>query len=389
MERDILLLAVFRASRSFFFGYTAFIIPLYLKGAGFSIVYIGIYSFVATTFSGVLVLLSGFLGDIFSRKKTLAVLSSLPVFLFATLLVTTNQSVILVTSLAGVAFTAVGSGAGGGPVAPLQTSMIADRVEYGRTRVYSIFTIISTLFAMVGGGFSSFVINYAANYYTILFATALALDALSVVVVLFLKEVRIPGKKAKAAKEITHFTSGRTVAKIGLSGATGSFGLGFIIPLIAVWMATKGLTSLDVSIIFTFSYVATSIGSYFSGNLERRYGAIPTIFTLRIIASGILFIFPFVPGLIIGVLYIMRSALYQMTIPLRQSFVMTLYPPNERARGMGLTTMARRVPYGVSTTLGGILLAGGAIVTLFTLSGAISLLDPILYYAFFRKGGES
>ena len=389
MEKDILLLAVFRASRSFFFGYTAFMLPLYFESLGYSVVFIGIYSFLATTFSGALVLASGFIGDVFSRKKTLAVLSALPIFLFSTLLLTTNQTLIVFTSLAGVAFTTVGSGAGGGPVAPLQTSMIADRVEFGRTRIYSIFTIVSTLFAMVGGSFSSLVIRYSSNYYEVLFITALVLEIISVISVLFLKEVKIPGKRKEAAREAVHFTSGRTVAKIGMSGASGSFGLGMTIPLIAVWMATRGLDSLDVSIIFTLSYIATAIGSYFSGNLERRFGTISTIFYLRFMASGVMMIFPFVSGIIIGILYILRSGLYQMTIPLRQSFVMTLYPPNERARGLGFTSMARRIPYGISTTLGGILLSSGAIVALFSLSGGISLLDPVLYYVFFRKMEKS
>lgn len=70
--RQIPLLGAIRGLRSFYFGYIAFLIPLFLKQVGFSVVEIGIYALVATIASSGLVLLSGFMGDLLQQEEDTA-----------------------------------------------------------------------------------------------------------------------------------------------------------------------------------------------------------------------------------------------------------------------------------------------------------------------------
>ena len=383
--RQIPLLGAIRGLRSFYFGYIAFLIPLFLKQVGFSVVEIGIYALVATIASSGLVLLSGFMGDLYSKKKTLLIMSGLPAFIFVTFLLTHNFALLFLTSVLGITFSAIGGGAGGGPVAPILTAFVADKVSSSsRTWVYSALMLVSIISAIAGSSTSAVFEKYVSDYYTDLFAIALILNIASLFLTLLLEDTKIKRVKGKKT-QIMPKNSGRNIAKIGLSGAMGSVGLGVITPIISLWFHQIGVSTYVISIIFTASYVASGVGVLFASTVERWLGAIYAIGIFRGLGSGLFILMPFVPPMVAGAIYAIRTGLYQLALPIRQNFQMTILDPGERARGNSLTGIARRLPYGVSTTFGSFLLSAGAIVFMFSFAGIVSLFDPILYVYFFRK----
>lgn len=383
--RQIPLLGAIRGLRSFYFGYIAFLIPLFLKQVGFSVVEIGIYALVATIASSGLVLLSGFMGDLYSKKKTLLIMSGLPAFIFVTFLLTHNFVLLFLTSVLGITFSAIGGGAGGGPVAPILTAFVADKVSSAsRTWVYSALMLVSIISAIAGSSTSAVFEKYVSDYYTDLFAIALILNIASLFLTLLLEDTKIKRVKGKKT-QIMPKNSGRNIAKIGLSGAMGSVGLGVITPIISLWFHQIGVPTYVISLIFTASYVASGVGVLFASTVERWLGAIYAIGIFRGLGSGLFILMPFVPPMVAGAIYAVRTGLYQLALPIRQNFQMTILDPGERARGNSLTGIARRLPYGVSTTFGSFLLSAGAIVFMFSFAGIVSLFDPILYVYFFRK----
>jgi len=383
--RQIPLLGAIRGLRSFYFGYIAFLIPLFLKQVGFSVVEIGIYALVATIASSGLVLLSGFMGDLYSKKKTLLIMSGLPAFIFVTFLLTHNFVLLFLTSVLGITFSAIGGGAGGGPVAPILTAFVADKVSSAsRTWIYSALMLVSIISAIAGSSTSAVFEKYVSDYYTDLFAIALILNIASLFLTLLLEDTKIKRVKGKKT-QIMPKNSGRNIAKIGLSGAMGSVGLGVITPIISLWFHQIGVPTYVISIIFTASYVASGVGVLFASTVERWLGAIYAIGIFRGLGSGLFILMPFVPPMVAGAIYAIRTGLYQLALPIRQNFQMTILDPGERARGNSLTGIARRLPYGVSTTFGSFLLSAGAIVFMFSFAGIVSLFDPILYVYFFRK----
>ena len=383
--RQIPLLGAIRGLRSFYFGYIAFLIPLFLKQVGFSVVEIGIYALVATIASSGLVLMSGFMGDLYSKKKTLLIMSGLPALIFVTFLLTHNFVLLFLTSILGITFSAIGGGAGGGPVAPILTAFVADKVSSAsRTWIYSVLMLVSIISAIAGSSTSAVFEKYVSDYYTDLFAIALILNIASLFLTLLLEDTKIKRVKGKKT-QIMPKNSGRNIAKIGLSGAMGSVGLGVITPIISLWFHQIGVPTYVISIIFTASYVASGVGVLFASTVERWLGAIYAIGIFRGLGSGLFILMPFVPPMVAGAIYAIRTGLYQLALPIRQNFQMTILDPGERARGNSLTGIARRLPYGVSTTFGSFLLSAGAIVFMFSFAGIVSLFDPILYVYFFRK----
>ena len=387
--RQIPLLAAIRGLRSFSFGYISYLVPLYLYHIGFSIVEVGIYAFVATIASASLLLLSGFLGDLYSKRNTLILVSILPGLAFLAFLLTRNFYIVFATALFGLSFSAIGGGAGGGPVAPVMNALVADIVERPkRTRTYSNLMIISILGAILGGFVASRLEVAVASYYFVLFLIAFILTIISIFLMLFLEERRVKRKEPSAEEKKSGVLPTKSVKNIGMisvAGMMGSLGLGVVTPLMSIYFSIIGFSDTQISEIFTLSYVAAGIGVVFASFFERSFGAINSVVVFRLLGSGLFVLIPFVSPILAAVVYISRTGIYQMALPIRQNFQMSVITSSERARGNSLTGISRRIPYGVATTFGSYLMALGAYTVMFSFAGIVSLLDPILYYIFFSK----
>lgn len=385
--KDIYLLGSVRAIRSFSFGYIAFLLPLYLKHIGFSVELIGVYSLIATVSSSILVLISGFLGDIFSRRKTLIIMSFLPIIAYIILISTHSIIIALSSSIFGLSLSPMGGGAGGGPVAPLQTAMIASRTNrQERTKIYSYLTVIAIVMAFIGGLFSSFIIStFVKSYFIILFEVAIILSLISIFLIIPVREE--PDKVQKSDnKGFLPKKSAGNISKIAIAGLFGSLGLGIILPLLPIYFKDLGTSDYIISLIYDVSYAATAVVVIFSSNIEKLFGSIKGVFVLRSIGSLPLMIIPLVHSIFIaGLIYVIRTASYQAALPIRQNVSMELYSPEERSRGSSITGVARRLPYGVSSIIGSILMQIGAFLAAFFAAGLISFLDPLLYYIFFKE----
>ena len=344
----------------------------------------GLYALVATIASSGLVLFSGFLGDLYSKKKTLIIVSILPAFSFLIFLVSRNFYVLFASSVFGLSFSAIGGGAGGGPVAPVMNALVADSVRAEtRTRTYSNLMIISIISATLGGLFSSEIErSYPETFYTILFLIALVLTLLSIFITLMIEDT---GVEKKEKRDFMPSKSSRKIGMIGFSGLMGSLGLGVVTPLMSIYFETIKFTVPEISLIFTLSYMAAIVSVFFAATFERLIGQVNSIVVFRAGGSALLILIPFVAPLIAASVYIIRTGLYQMALPIRQNFQMTILDPSERARGNSITGIARRIPYGISTAFGSYLLAMSAYVAMFSFAGVVSLFDPILYYYFFRN----
>jgi len=390
LNRDIFLLGFIRVIRSFSFSYIAFILPIYLRAVGFSVELVGVYAFLATLSSSLLLVLSGFLGDLYSRRKTLLLVMGLPVLAYTIFILTTSKTELLLTSLLGLSLSGMGGGAGGGPVAPLQTAMVASRVGGGRwrTSVYSYFTAFSTISAVGGGFFSSYIIStFPHGYARLLFITALALNIVSILGVWFVSEEPDARERVntKSGRAILPRKSAGSASRIALAGAFGSVGLGMVTPLMPLYFKSIGASDFKVSLIYDATYIVSAAVTLLSSRIERALGSVKSIFALRSVGTLLLATLPFTKSLgLAAAIYVTRSAAYQAALPIRQNISMELYSAEERSRASSLTGIARRLPYGAATLFGSLLFSAGEFIGLFASAAGISFIDPLLYYVFFR-----
>jgi len=384
MERNILFILISRIFRSLPLGYMAFLVPLYLHYIGFPPSVIGLYFLVATLSISFYLIIGGFLGDAFGKRNILIVFSILFSINFAIFTFSYNPYIIFITSLLGVGVGSgggVGGGAGGGPFNPLQTSLIAQFTKKEElTKVYSYNFAASTISAFAGSLIADCVSKVEAPYH-ILFLIGLLFSLVSLIFTYFIEKDYGTGK-IRIPKN-----SYSSISKISIAGSLGSLGLGMIMPLIPLWFKLYfHATEFQISFLYSISYALVGISFIFANRIEKMLGRVKAIAIMRGLSSIILIAMAFVPSFfIVEILFLSRSIMYTVTIPMRQSLSMNVFSETERATGVSITGLARRLPYGAGSLASGILLGLGLFISALFLGGLISILDPLLYYIFFRK----
>jgi sugar phosphate permease len=95
---------------------------------------------------------------------------------------------------------------------------------------------------------------------------------------------------------------------------------------------------------------------------------------------------PFMPDLtyVIALLFI-RSALSQMDVPTRSSYVMAIVAPAERPAAASVTSVPRSMASAVSPFLAGYFLGVSSFGWPFLIAGVAKIVYDVLLFAMFRK----
>jgi MFS family permease len=129
--------------------------------------------------------------------------------------------------------------------------------------------------------------------------------------------------------------------------------------LLALWLFERFDLSLKAASLFFFwSSVLTAFSYPVAARLSRRIGLVNTMVFTHIPASVCLILAAFSPNLAIALtLLLARSALSQMDVPARTSYVMAVVTPAERTAAASVTAVPRSLASAVSPALTGFLLA--------------------------------
>ncbi|MGH2561216.1 MAG: MFS transporter [Thermomicrobiales bacterium] len=157
-----------------------------------------------------------------------------------------------------------------------------------------------------------------------------------------------------------------------------SFAGGFIVQsLIALWLFERfDLSVSTAGAIFFWSNLLAALSQLAAPWLAARIGLINTMVFTHLPANVLVMLTPFMPSPWLAVaLLLARSALSQMDIPARQSYVMAVVSPEERPAAASVTNVPRSLAAAGSpflsgyllslTTFGWPLLIGGALKAMF------------------------
>jgi MFS family permease len=119
--------------------------------------------------------------------------------------------------------------------------------------------------------------------------------------------------------------------------------------------------------------------------LSRRIGLLNTMVYTHIPSSLCLIAAAVVPDLRTAlVLLLVRSALSQMDVPTRSSYVMAVVTPPERAAAASVTSVPRGLASAASPALAGALFAAGHAALPFVICGLLKILYDVLMLWTFR-----
>jgi MFS family permease len=141
--------------------------------------------------------------------------------------------------------------------------------------------------------------------------------------------------------------------------AVDSFGGGFVVDsLLALWLLLRFDLSLQLAgTVFFGARMLSAFSQLLSPRLAARFGLIETMVFTHIPANVFLILAAFMPTATLAVTFLLlRMALSQMDVPARQSYVMAVVPPEERAAAASVTNVPRSLAAALSPLLAGALL---------------------------------
>ena len=138
-----------------------------------------------------------------------------------------------------------------------------------------------------------------------------------------------------------------------------SFGGGFTIQsLLALWMFRRFNMSIQAA--GTFFFVAGILGSFsqfVSSRMATRFGRINTMVFTHLPANVFLLLAALMPTAPLAIACLLiRASMQSMDIPARQSYVMAVVPPEERAAAASVTNVPRSLASAVSPIPAGMML---------------------------------
>jgi len=359
MPPNILLLYAARGVRGFGDGFAVIILPAYLSAIGLSPVQIGLVVASALLGTALLTLAIGFLAPRHDIRTLLLAGASL---MTCTGIAFSNfEHLALIIAVAFVGTVNPSSG-DLGVLVPIEHAMLAQSVpDRDRTNAFARYSLIGALSVAAGAlaaALPDFLVLAGVSKvgaFKLMFYAYAALGLASAAIYLRLPHALMEDRRSSSPLG----PSRGVVYKLTALFALDAFAGGFVVQsLLALWLFEKFDLSLSAASLFFFWSSVSSAFSYpVAAWLARRIGLINTMVFTHIPASIFLVMAAFSPNLWIALgLLLIRSALSQMDVPTRTSYVMAVVTPAERTAAASVTAVPRSLASSLSPALAGALM---------------------------------
>jgi MFS family permease len=384
---DINLLYAARGLRGFGDGFAVILLPAYLSAIGYGSIDIGIVAAASLLGSAVLTLAVGLVAPSHDLRKLLLLAAGL---MAATgLAFPAFEHIVFIAAVAFIG--TINPSAGDiGVFVPLEHAMLARGVpDRERTAVFARYSLIGALSAAAGAlgaglpdALGSAGIGKIAAFRLMFYAYAL-LGLVSAMLYGRLPRSQIGETRHSAPLGPSRAVVYRLAALFSLDAFAGGF---IVQSLLALWLFQRFDLSLAAAGSFFFWSSVLSAFSYpVAARLAKRIGLVNTMVFTHIPSSICLILAAFAPNLtLVVVLLLVRSALSQMDVPTRTSYVMAVVTPAERTAAASVTAVPRSLASSLSPALTGVLLATSFAGLPLVICGCLKIVYDLSLLASFR-----
>jgi MFS family permease len=385
---DILCLYAARALRGFGDGFAIIILPVYLAAIGFSPQAIGIVASASLLGTAALTLITGFIAPRYELRKLF--LAGAGLIIFTGLIFPAAETLALVLL---VAFIGSINPSGGdlGMLVPLEHALLTrETADRDRTGVFVRYSLIGSLTAAVGSLAAALPELLAASGWSRLGAIRLMFylyAALGLLAALLYR--RLPRDHSHAAN-VTKSALGPSrsiVYRLAALFSLDAFAGGFVVQsLLALWLFQRFNLSLEAASLYFFcSSLLGAISFPVAAWLAGRIGLVNTMVFTHIPSSLCLIAAAFSSSLTVVLsLLLVRSALSQMDVPTRSSYVMAVVTPAERPAAASVTAVPRSLASSISPAMAGFMLAGAFSGLPLVVCGCLKIGYDLALLAMFR-----
>jgi len=387
---DVNRLLMAKGLRAFGDGYVSLLLPVYLLELGYTPLQVGLIATTTLLGSGLLTLGVGLRAHRY-HYRTLLLASAL-------LMALTGLGFALVVDfwpLLLIAFIGTLNPSSGDVsiFLPLEHAMLSRIVDdKKRTTVFARYSLVGALLAAMGSlaaGLPS-ILSGATGLSTrgaiqCMFVLYALLAALAAAVYRGLPGALSTDVPRRAAPLLE---SRRVVYTLAALFSLDAFGGGFVVQsLMALWLYQHFSLSLQAAgSLFFWTGVLTALSHLAAARIAGRFGLVNTMVFTHLPANLCLVAIPFVHSLgVVIVLLFIRSALSQMDVPTRSSYVMSIVTPPERAAAASITSVPRSLASAISPFLAGYLLGVAAFGWPLLIAGSLKVAYDVLLLITFRN----
>jgi MFS family permease len=387
---DATTLLTTRGVRAFVDGLVSIVLPTYLLALGLDGFQVGAIVTATLLGSSALVLLAGVRGHLLPRRTLLR--------LAALLMIATGVGFAVATSfwpllLVGLVGTLNPSGGAVSVFLPTEQAMLTHTVaDTGRTALFARYSLVGFVLAAVGA-LSAGLPHVIARLTPLGDATSMRLAfvvyALAGAAVfaqyrrLTATDVDAPGPRGTVLG-----SSRRIVYRLAATFSLDSLGGGFVVQsLLALWLYRRfDLSVATAGAIFFWAGLLSGFSALVAVRLARRIGLVRTMVYSHLPANVLLMLTPLMPTVWLAVAcLLLRSALAQMDVPARTSYVMAVVSPAERAAAASITNVPRSLAGAVTPLAAGWLLDQSSFGWPLVLGGAIKAIYDLVLLGLFRN----
>jgi len=381
-------LLVARGLRDFGDGFVAVLLPVYLIALGLAPLQVGIVATAALLGSSLLTLGVGLIGARYDHRQLLLAAACLMLATGVAFAVVDDYAILLVIAFAG---TINPSGGSVSVFVPLEHAVLARQVASSdRTGMFARYSLVGALAGAVGA--------LAAASPDLLGRVGVEqLAAIKLMFIVYallglaggLIYARIPKQRPSPdhAAPAALGPSRHIVYKLAALFSLDAFAGGFVVQsLLALWLFERFDMSLSAASLFFFwSGVLSAFSFPVAAWLSRRIGLVNTMVYTHIPSSICLILAAVAPTLpVVLALLLLRSALSQMDVPTRSSYVMAVVTEAERAAAASFTSVPRSLAASLSPALAGALLGASFRGWPLIICGALKIAYDLLLLLQFR-----
>ncbi len=411
LSRDAQLLIWARVSMSAARAAAGVITPIYLAIIGFSAAKIGVLFAAVAITSAIISSIAGVWSDRIGRKPFIVII---PMFaVVAAFIFIFTRSVPLIFACAAFGSFGRGAGAGAGAIGPYQSveqAYLTDTVKpQRRTDLFGRIAFASSLGSLLGGGIiASFpdtlphilkAVNITISVYTayrITFFWAGIFAFIAGILALFITAQPPAGRKKTAETRAgganrkilaLQRESWNMILKLWVTNALNGLAVGFFGPFITYWFYVRyGVGPGAIGALFAIVNIAAMASNLSAGPIARKFGLTHAILFTRVLQSVLLVPMVYAPNFIIaGAIYLIRMLVQRVGLPLRQSFVMSVIPSEDRGAASALSNLPMQGTSAIAPIFAGELFQTGVLELPFELGAIFQLMNAIIFYLFFKS----
>ncbi len=396
MTRDLRIIAAARVVMSAARALSAVAVPVYLAEQGYSAIALGTLFLVVGLASAVLSTAIGLVADRTGRRPFMIAvpfLAALAAVAFAV-----SRDAWLLFPAAALGSFGRGAGAGGGAVGPYQPAEAALTLEVvpqrRRNDAFGRLAFGSSVGALAGGLLAltappaTLRAGAALSGYRPLFLITAALALGAGLHALGLRELpRRPLPEGRRRRVRFPRRSRPILVKLWAANAVNGLAIGMFGPFITYWFYRRyGVGAGEIGVLFAIINAASAGSTLVAAPLARRAGLVRTVASVRALQAVLLVPMVLAPAFALaGAVYLVRMAVQRIGLPLRQSYVVAMAHPEERASVMALSQVPSQAAMAASPVLSGWLFDSVSLELPFEIAGALQLLNAALFWIFFRR----